>query len=57
MLLVNPPGWDYSAGRQRDRRAKDRLRYEDALRMMAQRAVAKLRKDFLAAIDQERNGR
>jgi hypothetical protein len=47
VLLADPADGDLSSGRDGDGVAEDPLGFEDALRMVAQRAVAKVAVVFL----------
>ena len=51
VLLADEPDWDYTAGQDRDRGAKEGLQHEDALGMMAKGAVPEVGHVALRAIE------
>ena len=51
MLFANPAGRDDAPGREGEGRPENRLGHEDALGMVAQRPVPKVRSDLLALVD------
>jgi hypothetical protein len=51
VLLSNPPGRDDSACGQRYRRPKNGFRHENALSVMAERAMPEVRSDLLGLIE------
>ena len=51
MLLADPAGRDHPAGRERERRAEDRLQHEYALGMMPQRPMPEIACDRFQLVD------